>query len=73
MNTVVTLTVILDSELRGKDVLTIQPPATKFFWDHGNNTYLCGKCKTIIAENIYKLGKTDKVFKCNKCGSYNIV
>ena len=67
------LKLIKESELRDKDILTIQPPATKFFWDHGNTTYLCGKCKAVLAENVDKIMKDDKVLKCNKCGSYNTV
>ncbi len=73
MSTLITLKTINESELRGKDLLTIQPPATKFFWDHGDTTYLCGKCKIVLAENIDKVAKTDKVLKCNKCGSYNAI
>ena len=73
MSVIITLKIVLLSELRGKDILTIQPPETRFFLDHGNITYLCGKCKVVLAEDVGKLEKSDKVMKCNKCGSYNAV
>ena len=67
----VVLKLVAEYDLEGKEVLMITPPATRFFWDHGFITYLCGKCKIILAENVQYHPRGNKVLKCNKCGSYS--
>ena len=73
MSVQVLLKVVAEAELKGKEVLVMEPPTTRFFWDHGDTTYLCGKCKTILAEDVTKMPSNVKVLKCNKCGSYNLI
>ena len=73
MNEEITLEILPETELKGMDILKIKPPETMFFWDHGSTTFLCGKCKTILAESVVDYLPGNKVLLCNKCGSYNHV
>ena len=37
----------------------------------GNINFLCGCCKTILAEHAWKLSISNIIVKCQSCGSYN--
>ena len=36
-----------------------------------NETYLCGNCEFVLAENVIPNTYTDIVFECPSCKSYN--
>lgn len=42
-----------------------------FYKGKGNINFLCGKCKTLLAERVWKLSLNNIVVHCPSCQSYN--
>ena len=57
----------------GRTIMSIDPPATRFFWGHGYTSLICGKCGCMLAEDVFPADIKNKLFKCNQCQSVNYV
>lgn len=67
------LKVVAPTELKGYTILTIDPPATRFFLGHGNTNYLCGVCNATLATSVNQEDFSNKLLKCNSCQSVNLI
>ena len=67
------LKVVAPERLIYRSVLMIEPPNTRFFLGFSNTNLICGRCKTILAQDVNPKDLPGKLMKCNSCQSINEV
>jgi hypothetical protein len=67
----ITMKIIPESEVHGRAVLTRKDEDKVIARGSGEYSYTCGKCHTVLLENIVENELQNIVLKCGSCGEYN--